>query len=94
LEEQDRKQQLLNSDESGTATPKYIITPAGEDYTHLPPLHLLAGAGDEVFCRQMKLSLTDYLAFKEEATPRLKFNTQFDMWLKTGRPIDLVASRD
>eukprot|EP00970_Alexandrium_tamarense_P017253 scaffold8827_cov270-Alexandrium_tamarense.AAC.2 len=94
LEEQDRKQQLLNSDESGTATPKYIITPAGEDSTHLPPLHLLAGAGDEVFCRQMKLSLTDYLAFKEEATPRLKFNTQFDMWLKTGRPIDLVASRD
>ncbi|KAL7537664.1 hypothetical protein ACHAXR_011375 [Thalassiosira sp. AJA248-18] len=59
---------------------------------NLPPLHLLAGASDDVFCRQMKLSLKDYLAFKEEAVPRLKFSSQFDMWLKTGRPIDLATT--
>ena len=54
----------------------------------LPPLHLLAGASDEVFCRQMKLSLEEYLDFKAEAASRLKFSSQFDRWLKTGRPID------
>jgi hypothetical protein len=63
---------------------------------HLPPLHLLAGANDEVFCREMKLSLKEYLEFKKEAVARLKFASQFDRWLKTGRPIDLsaVSSRE
>jgi hypothetical protein len=60
----------------------------------LPPLHLLAGATDEVFCRQLNLSLSEYTAFKEEAIPRLKFNSQFDRWLKTGRPIDFVSTDD
>lgn len=56
---------------------------------NLPPLHLVAGASDEVFCNQMKLSLTKYLDFKEEAGPRLKFSNQFELWLKTGKSIDL-----
>ena len=56
---------------------------------YLPPLHLVAGASDEVFCNQMKLSLTKYLDFKEEAVPRLKFSNQFELWLKTGKSIDL-----
>lgn len=55
----------------------------------LPPLHLLAGANDEVFCRQLHVSLDDYTAFKEESGPRLKFNNQFAQWLKTGGTIDL-----
>ncbi|KAL7462219.1 hypothetical protein ACHAXS_002607 [Conticribra weissflogii] len=59
----------------------------------LPPLHLLAGASDGDFCRHMNLSLADYLAFKEEASPRLKFNSQFNRWLKTGRPIDAIISQ-
>lgn len=81
------------------ANPKYIIPPSknskmGDSASRLPPLHLLAGASDDVFCRQMGLSLTDYLAFKEEAMPRLKFNSQFDRWLKTGRPIDAIVGKE
>ena len=55
----------------------------------LPPLHLLAGANDEVFCRQLQVSLDDYIAYKVETAPRLKFNNQFAQWLKTGETIDL-----
>jgi hypothetical protein len=53
----------------------------------LPPLHLLAGASDEVFCKRMALSLDDYLSFKEDKGPQLKFNSMFQTWLQTGRPI-------
>ena len=54
-----------------------------------PPLHLLAGTSDENFCAKMNYSLNDYMSFKEEAIPRLKFSSQFDTWIKTGRPIDI-----
>ena len=102
LQEQERKEQLLggvleNSDDNDTKildTIKYYLpsskTPRDKQVL-LPPLHLLAGASDEVFCRQLNLSLSEYSAFKEEAVPRLKFNSQFDRWLKTGRPIDMIA---
>lgn len=96
LREQENRQLLeLSWDEetkqSTTMTlPKYILpsNKATSEDALLPPLHLLAGASDEVFCRQMNLSLQEYLDFKEEAGPRLKFSSQFDRWLKTGRPID------
>lgn len=54
-----------------------------------PPLHILAGASDDAFCRRMKYDYDTYMDFKKEAVPRLKFSSQFDTWLKTGRPIDL-----
>jgi hypothetical protein len=54
-----------------------------------PPLHVIAGATDEMFCRRMKYDYETYRNFKKEAVPRLKFSSQFDTWLKTGRPIDL-----
>jgi len=103
LEEQDKQQQLLEQQleslvdpkSKEASSPKYIIpTPktSPSSVVALPPLHLLAGASDDVFCRQMKLSREGYLAFKEEAVPRLKFSSQFDRWLKTGRPIDLISS--
>lgn len=53
----------------------------------IPPLHLLAGANDEVFCKQLNLPLKDYLLFKKNKGPQLMFNTQFEIWLQTGRPI-------
>lgn len=59
------------------------------DPTALPPLHLLVGATDRAFCEQMGYDFQDYVAFKDSATPRLKFSSQFDTWLKTGRPIDV-----
>jgi len=101
IEEQEKQQQLeqhleslVNPKSKEASTPKYIIPTPKTSHSRaaLPPLHLLAGASDDVFCRQMKLSLIDYLAFKEEAVPRLKFSSQFDRWLKTGRPIDLTAT--
>jgi hypothetical protein len=97
LREQENRQLLeLGTDEEMISSmtieslPKYILpssSTAAKDAI-LPPLHLLAGASDEIFCRQMNLSLEEYLDFKEEAVPRLKFSSQFDRWLKTGRPID------
>jgi hypothetical protein len=53
------------------------------------PLHLLVMASDEEFCEVMDFVQNEYLQYKEEAIPRLKFSSQFDTWLKTGRPIDL-----
>jgi hypothetical protein len=98
LKEQERKEQLLgvlavNGDISRVETTKYNLpsSKTPRDKVLLPPLHLLAGASDEVFCRQLNLSLSEYTTFKEEAVPRLKFNSQFDRWLKTGRPIDVIS---
>ena len=54
-----------------------------------PPLHILAGATDETFCKRMSYDYKTYMKFKEAAIPRLKFSSQFDTWLKTGRPIDV-----
>jgi mTERF len=54
-----------------------------------PPLHVLAGTTDDVFCEKCGLQLDLYTLFKETAIPRLKFSSQFDTWLHTGRPIDV-----
>ena len=54
-----------------------------------PPLHLIASATDTQFCKKMGYDEVLFKKFKEEAVPRLKFSSQFDTWLKTGRPIDL-----
>jgi hypothetical protein len=54
-----------------------------------PPLHLIASATDDRFCKQMGFDIISYTTFKDEAIPRLKFSSQFDTWLKTGRPIDV-----
>ncbi len=90
LEERDRQTlQLHEARDSYTRIAPPSVMPSSPNSDPLPPLHLLAGANDEVFCREMKLSLTEYLKFKEKAAPRLKFASQFDVWLKTGRPIDL-----
>ncbi len=59
-----------------------------------PPLHSLAGSTDEGFCRRMNYDYATYRKFKSEAIPRLKFSSQFDTWLKTGRPIDLDFDYD
>jgi len=54
-----------------------------------PPLYVLVGTTDESFCERMSLNVNQYLLFKQEAIPRLKFSSQFDTWLKTGRPIEI-----
>jgi hypothetical protein len=53
------------------------------------PLHVLVSATDRVFCDQMGIDHDDYIKYKTESIPRLKFSSQFDTWLKTGRPIDV-----
>lgn len=52
------------------------------------PLHILAGSDDEKFCSFLGVAVQDFKKFKMEAVPRLKFSSQFDTWLKTGRPIE------
>ena len=54
-----------------------------------PPLHLLVMASDDAFCQAMDFQPESFARFKKEAIPRLKFSSQFDTWLKTGKPIDL-----
>jgi hypothetical protein len=54
-----------------------------------PPLHLIVNANDASFCQHLSLDVDDFDMFGKEAIPRLKFSSQFDTWLKTGRPIDI-----
>jgi hypothetical protein len=54
-----------------------------------PPLHAMVGATDATFCKLLGLDLHAYLEFKQESASRLKFSSQFDTWLKTGRAIDI-----
>lgn len=63
------------------------LTETNNHRTKLPPLHLLAGSSDDVFCKQMNICYSDYLSFKKAKGPQLKFNSQFEIWLRTGRPI-------
>ena len=55
----------------------------------IPPLHVLVMSNNDKFCNAMGYRLESYMKFREEAIPRLKFSSQFDTWLKTGKPIDL-----
>jgi hypothetical protein len=54
-----------------------------------PPMHILVGSTDPIFCEELGLYLGEFELFKDDAVPRLKFSSQFDTWLKTGRPIDV-----
>mmetsp|Transcript_25271 Transcript_25271/g.35644 ORF Transcript_25271/g.35644 Transcript_25271/m.35644 type:complete len:795 (-) Transcript_25271:532-2916(-) len=53
-----------------------------------PPLHILVGATDASFCDYVGCSLTELQEFTKVSAPRLKFSSQWDTWLRTGRPID------
>jgi mTERF len=53
-----------------------------------PPLYILAGTTDEAFCSTFGFEMSHYFEFKEQAIPRLKFSSQFETWIHTGRPID------
>ncbi|MGK3740539.1 MAG: hypothetical protein ACI90V_007389 [Bacillariaceae sp.] len=55
----------------------------------IPPLHLLVMSSDETFCETMGFRFESYVKFRNDAIPRLKFSSQFDIWIKTGKPIDL-----
>jgi hypothetical protein len=90
-EQQQLKYQILSTlEESIISNPASYQNNITTAFHLLPSLHLLAGASDSNFCSQMKISLTEYLNYKEKEGSRLKFTSQFDTWLKTGRPIDLV----
>jgi mTERF len=54
-----------------------------------PSLHIIAGATDISFCRQLGYTLDKYLTFKEKSAPSLKFSWEFDTWLKTGRAFEV-----
>jgi len=57
--------------------------------TNPPSLNMLVLANDAKFCESLALDLKNYVDFKENAIPRLKFSSQFDTWVKTGRPIQV-----
>lgn len=54
-----------------------------------PPLYIIVSTSDESFCEELSLNFDQFVLFRAEAIPRLKFSSQFDTWLKTGRPIDI-----
>lgn len=55
----------------------------------VPPLHILVAASDELYCEELRCDPLKFAEFKKASIPRLKFSSQFDTWLKTGRPIDV-----
>ena len=58
----------------------------------LPPIHVLVTASDDEFCAVCgdgAATVQAYKAFRSESAPRLKFSSQFNTWLKTGRTIEL-----
>lgn len=57
--------------------------------TPLIPLDILVAATDKAFCEVYEVPEDEYEAFKIDAVPQLKFSSQFNTWLKTGRPIEL-----
>jgi hypothetical protein len=63
-------------------SPKGLALPAK------PPLHILVSSSDAAFCEHMGFDPDDFRDFQTQAIPRLKFSSQFDTWLRTGRPID------
>jgi len=76
--------QTLNEsggDEQETQTPPSSIVDI--------PIHVLALKTDEAFCEFLGVDAHAYGEFKRESIPRLKFSSQFDTWLKTGRPIEI-----
>jgi len=66
----------------------YIQNSSSSSSLPPPPLHVLAGATDHDFCQHLQFDLQEYQTVKDESSTRLKFSSQFDTWLKTGRPID------
>ena len=63
--------------------------PGGDDDNSQIPLHVLASANDAMFCHYLETDVKDFTDFKKDAIPSLKFSSQFDTWLKTGRRIDI-----
>ena len=59
------------------------------DYIKKPSLHMLSVADDWRYWEELGVDVEEYKLFKEDSIPRLKFSSQFDTWLKTGRPIDV-----
>ena len=77
---------VIDDPNESSILPKSSILPTSSSR---PPLHIIAGATDEDFCKRMNYDYETYMKFKEFAMPQLKFSSQFDTWLKTGRPIDI-----
>ncbi|KAL7557117.1 hypothetical protein ACA910_002405 [Epithemia clementina (nom. ined.)] len=47
-------------------------------------LHVLASSTDQAFCKQMRIEHEDYVRYKKDAIPRLKFNSELESWLGFG----------
>jgi hypothetical protein len=53
------------------------------------PLHVLVTATDDAFCEYYNIDYNEYCNFKVVSVPRIKFYSQFHVWIETGRPIDI-----
>jgi len=52
------------------------------------PLHILVSADDDAYCLAVGAAKEDYAAYKRTEAPQVSFLSQFDTWVKTGRPIE------
>ena len=82
-EERLRQHQQQSEGSSFTDDDRLIAGP------RFPSMDLLVMADDAQFCKSLEFDYDRYVQFKREEGPRLRFSSQFDVWLKTGRPIDL-----
>jgi hypothetical protein len=88
---QHQKQQLLHHTHLGETNNKAQSEIQAKVLGHPPPLHILALSTDLKFCSYFNFSVTSFYTYKEDAIPKLKFSTQFEIWIRTGAPIDIIG---
>ncbi len=88
---QHQKQQLLHDTHLGETKSKAQSEIQAKVLGHPPPLHILALSTDLKFCSYFNFSVTAFYTYKEDAIPKLKFTTQFEIWIRTGAPIDIIG---
>lgn len=79
---------IVNSFTNGSKN--NLVTGISMKKPNIIPLHVLVTATDKEFCKLYQFDYDDYIQFKMNEIPRLKFRLQFDVWIQTGRPIDVV----
>jgi len=55
--------------------------------TLMPPLYILATANETAFCNFFQVDFQKYHEYKLSSVPKLKFSSQFETWVRTGKSI-------
>lgn len=87
---QNQRQQLLNNTCLDKTKNKPDAVFQSKVFEH-PPLHILTISTDLQFCSYFNFTATSFHLYREDAIPKLKFTAQFENWIRTGAPIDIIG---